>query len=158
MFYSSQSASWRASFLYFAGVPEFGPKTALVLRAELGDVGRFAGRDQAVAYVGLDVTVRQSGKWRGQRKVSKRGSGAVRRILYLAAVRSIARPGSAFGAYYRHLVGQGVRKMSALRAVMRKMLSVAYCLLKSGRSYDPQKVWAGVVPQPAPTQEARAAA
>jgi transposase len=69
-------------------VPEFGPKTVAVLRAELGAVERFARSDQAVAYAGLDVTVRESGKWRGQRKVSKRGSGAVRRILYMAAVHS----------------------------------------------------------------------
>jgi transposase len=139
-------------------VPEFGPKTVAVLRAELGDVGRFVGRDQAVAYVGLDVTVRQSGKWRGQRKVSKRGSGPLRRILYLAAVRSLAQPGSAFGAYYRHLLAQGVAKMSALMAVMRKMVGVAYRLLKSGQSYDPQKVWAGAKPPPEPVQEATAAA
>jgi hypothetical protein len=42
-------------------------------------------------------------------------------------------------------------------AVMRKMLVVAYRLLKSGAAYDPAKVWAA--PQLAPTpQEAPAAA
>jgi transposase len=139
-------------------VPEFGPKTVAVLRAELGDVTRFARADEAVAYVGMDVRVRQSGKWRGQRKLSKRGSGPVRRLLYLAAVRSLARRESAFGSYYRHLVGQGVGKMSALMAVMRKMVVGAYRLLKSGAVYDPHKVWAWAVPPPAPIPEARAAA
>jgi transposase len=113
-----------------ASVPEFGPLTVAVVRAELGDVTRFERSDQAVAYVGLDVTVRQSGKSRGQRKVSKRGSGAVRRILYLAAVHSLTLPGSSFRAYYQHLVDKGVAKMSALMAVMRKMLTVAYRLLR----------------------------
>jgi hypothetical protein len=132
-------------------VPEFGPRTAAVLRAELGDVARFSRSDQAVAYVGLDIRVRESGKWRGQRKVSKRGSGRVRRALYLAAVHSLTLPDSAFAAYYRHLVGQGVSKMSALMAVMRKMLTVAYRLLKNGGRYDATKVWAAPQPPPAVT-------
>jgi transposase len=135
------------------GVAEFGPKTVAVLRAELGDVERFARSDQAVAYAGLDVTVRESGKWRGQRKVSKRGSGAVRRILYMAAVHSLTQQGSAFRGYYAHLVKRGVAKMSALMAVMRKMLGVAYRLLRDGGPYDPTKVWAGAAPLAAPTPQ-----
>ncbi|MDQ5851724.1 MAG: transposase, partial [Chloroflexota bacterium] len=43
-------------------VPEFGAETVAVLRAELGDVARFKGSAQVVAYAGLDVTVRESGK------------------------------------------------------------------------------------------------
>ncbi len=69
------------------GVPEFGPTTVAVLRAELGDLARFTRIDQVVAYVGLDLQVKQSGKWKGQTKLSKHGSGRVRRILYLAARR-----------------------------------------------------------------------
>jgi len=108
-----------------------------------------------VAYAGLDVTVRQSGKWRGQRKVSKRGSGAVRRALYMAAVHSLTQEDSAFRAYYQHLVERGLAKMSALMAVMRKMLGVAYRLLRSGGPYDPTKVWAA--PQPPPKEAAAGA-
>jgi len=40
--------------------------------------------------------------------------------------------------------------MSALMAVMRKMLGVAYRLLRSGGTYDPAKVWAA--PQPGPKE------
>ncbi len=43
-------------------VPECGRKMVAVLRAELGDVARFERADQVVAYAGLDVQVRQSGK------------------------------------------------------------------------------------------------
>ena len=46
-------------------VPEFGPMTVAVLRAELGDLTRFMRIDQVVAYVGLDLQVKQSGKWKG---------------------------------------------------------------------------------------------
>jgi hypothetical protein len=79
--------------------------------------------------------------------------------LYLAAVHSLTLPNSAFAAYYRHLVGQGITKMSALMAVMRKMLTVAYRLLKSGGCYDAAKVWMAPQPQSAATRkEAPAAA
>jgi transposase len=96
-----------------------------------------------VAYAGLDVTVRESGKWKGQRKLSKRGSGALRRGLYMAAFGCLRAKHSAFRAYYEALVARGVKGRRALIAVMRKMLVVAYHLLKSGERYDPTKVWAG---------------
>lgn len=122
------------------GVQEFGTKTSAVLRAELGDVERFARCDQAIAYAGLDITIKESGKWRGQRKLSKRGSGRLRRILYLAAIRCVRLEGSAFGAYYQRLVARGMKRCVALIAVMRKMLAVAYHLLKTQEPFDPNKV------------------
>jgi len=67
-----------------------------------------------VAYVGLDLEVKQSGKWKGQAKLSKRGSGRLRRMLYLAAVRSIRLKGSAFGAYYHRLIARGMKGCDAL--------------------------------------------
>jgi transposase len=56
-------------------IPEFGIKTVAVLRAELGEVERFARTDQVIAYAGLDVQIKESGLWKGQAKLSKRGSG-----------------------------------------------------------------------------------
>src|SRR5450759_771346 len=121
-------------------VPEFGRKTVAVLRAELGDVARFERTDQVVAYAGLDIEVNESGKWKGQAKLSKRGSGRLRRILYLAAVRCTRRADSAFGAYYHRLVDRGMKARDALMAVMRKMLVVAYRLLRTEELYDATKV------------------
>lgn len=125
------------------GIPEFGTKTVAVLRAELGDVTRFQRLDQVVAYAGMDIEVKQSGKWQGTAKLSKRGSGLVRRVLYMAAMRCTWLPGSSFGLYYHRLLARGVNKKTALMAVMRKMLEVAACLLRTGKDYDPTRVAAG---------------
>src|SRR6266699_1358388 len=95
-------------------VPEFGPKTVAVLRAELGDMQRFTRTDEVIAYGGLDIEIKESGLWKGKAKLSKHGSGLLRRMLYLAALRSIHLEGSAFGAYYRRLVERGLKKGSAL--------------------------------------------
>jgi len=122
-------------------VQEFGLKTVAVLRAELGDVARFSRTDQAIAYGGLDIEIKESGRGFGKAKLSKRGSGLLRRVLYLAALRSTHTEGSAFGVSYRRLVERGRRCGSALMAVMRKMLAVAVHLLKHDQeNYDPSKV------------------
>lgn len=121
-------------------IPELGPMTVAVLRAELGDLARFARLDQVVAYAGMDLQVRQSGKWKGQTKLSKRGSGHLRRILYLAALRSIRLPTSPFGRYYHRLVDRGMKKGMAVVAVMRKLLIVAAHLMQTQEDYDASKV------------------
>ncbi len=73
----------------------------------------------------------------GKAKLSKRGSGLLRRVLYMSALRCIHREDSAFGVYYQRLVQRGLKKGSALMAVMRKMLAVAAHLLRhEGEVYD----------------------
>ena len=140
-------------------VQEFGLKTVAVLRAELGDVARFSRTDQAIAYGGLDIEIKESGRGFGKAKLAKRGSGLLRRVLYLAALRSTHTEGSAFGAYYHRLVARGMKARDALMAVMRKMLIVAYRLLKTEELYDATKVAAVVLtresepPQPPSSPE-----
>src|SRR5207245_3202539 len=94
------------------------------------------------------VWVKQSGKWKGQTKLSKRGSGRLRRILYMATVRCIRLKDSAFEAYYHRLVARGMKGREAMIAVMRKMLIVASHLLKTEEMYDPTKVCTVPVAQP----------
>ena len=60
----------------------------------------------------------------------------------LLKVRCIRLKDSAFGTYYHRLVARGMNKRGALMAVMRKMLVIAYRLLRTEESYDPTKVCA----------------
>ena len=106
---------------------------------------RFARMDQVVAYAGMDLQVKQSGKWKGQTKLSKRGSGHLRRILYLAALRSIRLPSSPFGIYSRRLVERGMKKGMAVVAVMRNLLIVAAHLIQTQEEYDAGKVARSIV-------------
>ncbi len=121
-------------------ITELGPLTVAVVRAELGDLDRTTSMDQVVAYAGLDLRVKESGKWKGQTKLSKRGSGRLRRSLYLAALRSIRLPDSPFGIYYHRLVDRGMKKGMAVVAVMRKLLIVAAHLILTEQVYEPGKV------------------
>ncbi len=45
----------------------------------------FPNRDALVAYVGLDIAVRQSGTWKGKGRLSKRGNSYARKILFQMA-------------------------------------------------------------------------
>jgi transposase len=62
-------------------MPELGPRTVAMLRAELGEVNRFTCTDQTVAYTGMDIEIKESGKFKGKAKLSRRGSGLLRQIL-----------------------------------------------------------------------------
>jgi transposase len=101
-------------------VPEFGPNTWAVLRAELGDIQRFSRIDEVSAYGGMDIVIKESGLRKGKAKLSKSGCGLLRQVLYMTALRSIHREDSAVGVYYQRLVERGLKKGSALMAVMRK--------------------------------------
>ncbi|EFH85084.1 transposase IS116/IS110/IS902 family protein [Ktedonobacter racemifer DSM 44963] len=97
-----------------------------------------------IAYGGMDIEIKESGLWKGQAKLSKRGSGLLRRMLYMAALRSISLEGSVFGTYYQRQVARGLKKGSALMAVMRKMLAVAaHLLMHEEEEFDPTKVAVG---------------
>ena len=61
-----------------------GPKLGPQLMAEIGDVRRFHSKNALVAYAGIDAPPYQSGQLNvHSRSISKRGSPALRRTLFL---------------------------------------------------------------------------
>ena len=124
---------------HLQGVPGIGPIHAATIRAELGDVTCFGRVDQVVAYAGLDPRVRQSGAFVGQRKLSKRGPGALRHALYLATlVATRCRP--EWHERYQKLLASGHSKKESPTILSRALLKVIYHLLVSGDSYDADKI------------------
>ena len=96
---------------------------------------------RVIASGGMDIEIKESGHRIGKAKLSKRGSGLLRRVLSMSALRCIHREDSPFGVYYQRLVQRGRKSGSALMAVMRKMLAVAAHLLRHvEEKYDPSKV------------------
>lgn len=120
-------------------IPGVGVQNAAMIRAELGDVTRFAQVDQVIAYAGLDPRTAQSGLHQGQRRISKRGPGALRHALYLATVVAVrVRP--EWRARYERLQARGRKKKEALVILSRALLKVVYQLLRTGQSYDAQRL------------------
>ena len=95
--------------------------------------GVFRNADAFVAFMGLDVRVRDSGRYRGRRKLSKRGDPEVRRLLFNAA-RAAART-VRWKGYYERLRSRGLSTTAAYVALARKLARVAFALLRDGSEY-----------------------
>ena len=117
-------------------VPGLGPLWTATMRAELGDVSRFTPVDQVVAYAGLEPRTHESGRFAGQRRLSKRGPGALRPALSMATLVAVRfRP--EWQTRYQRLLDRGRAKKEALTILSRQLLKVIYYLLRTGASYDP---------------------
>lgn len=128
-------------------VPGIGPVVATTLASRL--LARsFSHSDQFIAYCGLDVRVRQSGKRSGQLGLSKQGEAELRRLLFLAAQASLRVKDSPFKAQYERERAKGMASTAALCSVARKMARLAWALVTHGSSYDPQRVYQQPTSQP----------
>jgi transposase len=118
-------------------VPGLGDATIPVLLSHFGGSARFANAKQAVAFAGLDVRFHESGSSvRGRPRMSKRGNSRLRKALYMPALVSMRLTpwGKAFAS---RLIAAGKPKMLILGALMRKLVEIAYAILKSGNPFDP---------------------
>jgi transposase len=131
-------------------VPGVGPVTAAMVVSRL-TAKQFTSYDQFVAYCGLDIGVRQSGRHQGKTGLTKQGDAELRRLLFLAARANLRCKDSPFKQQYQRELGKGLSKMSALCAVARKLAKVLWSLHKHGTAYDAARV--GARPTPKATAE-----
>jgi len=121
-------------------IPGIGEATAAALLAELTDIKQYGSARQVAAYAGLVPRERQSGSsLRGRARLSKIGNARLRKALYFPAVTAL-RCRTFFRAWAEGLQARGKCKMTVICAVMRKLIHLAYGVLKSGQPFDP--AWA----------------
>lgn len=89
-----------------------------------------------VAYAGMDISVRESGTWRGYGKLTKRGNSYLRKRLYCAAWGAVMNYPEV-RSYYDRLKAGGRKHVEALCIIARKLLRIGYIILVKGRQYDP---------------------
>lgn len=127
---------WRAELARLRSIPGIGPLTALAL-LEAWRSGSFTHRDPYIAYLGLDVKTKDSGRHRGRRRLTKQGNPEVRRLLFNAAMAATKR-GQHFAQTYQDLQSRGFSKIQALVIVCRKLARLAFVLLKNQSSFNPE--------------------
>ena len=121
-------------------IPGIAATTAALLLAEITDLSHYRSARQVAAYAGLVPRERQSGSSvRGRTRLSKIGNARLRRALYFPAITAL-RCSPFFQEWAEGLQKRGKSKMSVICAVMRKLVHVAYGVLKHGKAFDPQ--WA----------------
>ncbi len=118
-------------------IPGVGDKTIGRLLSHYGGELRFEKTAQAVAFAGLDTRRHESGSSvQGKPRLSKKGHSSIRRALYMPAV--VAMTKTAWGkAFSQRLLAAGKPKKLVLGALMRKILAIAYGVLKSGKPFNP---------------------
>ena len=121
-------------------IPGVGETTAAALLAEVPDFSQYRSARQVAAFAGLVPRERQSGSSvRGRVRLSKIGNARLRKALYFPAVTAI-RCSPFFQEWVEGLRQRGKSKMAVIGAVMRKLIHLAYGVLKTGQPFDPE--WA----------------
>ena len=121
---------------------------AATIRAELGDLRRFPKAKQLSAYAGVNPSRRESGtSVKGRAHMDKKGNPLVRKALFLSAMVAI-RGKNELQQSYLKLREDGKVGMSAIGAIMRRLLVLMRAILISGKPFDPLWKTHSKCPQP----------
>lgn len=120
-------------------IPGVGPATAARLLCLLRRI-HFDSARKAAAFAGLNVLPFESGtSVHKPPRLSKHGDPMLRAKLYMAAIVA-AQHNPPLRAIYLDMTRRGKSKMSALGALMRRLVHIAYGMLKHQADFDPGKI------------------
>lgn len=110
--------------------------------AEVGDIKRFDDPKQLQKLAGYAIVKNQSGKHKGESRISCRGRKRLRYVLYEAALSLVGRNPEfkAIHEYYRTRRENPLKKMQSVVAVACKVIRIFYVILTKGVDYDPAKM------------------
>lgn len=97
----------------------------------------FRTADELAAFCGLDPAARESGAFKGPRRISKKGDPALRTAFYMAAVGACN--SKAFKPLFLKLK-ERMKPKQALVALARKLLKILHALCRRKEMFDPQKL------------------
>ena len=118
-------------------IPGIGNTTAAKLLAEMLEVKFYKSARQLAAFAGLVPRLHESGSSiKRKARLSKTGAPRLRKALYFPAIAAIK-----YNPYIKamsvRLRERGLCPMQIIGAAMRKLVHLAYGVLKSGRPFDP---------------------
>lgn len=121
-----------------ATIKGVGPVVSAVLVADL-DAYEFASADAFVAYYGIDPVPNDSGKRKGQRKLSKQGQRLGRTMLYNAAMSAVT--SKVWKPLYERCQERGLTKVQALIVIARKIARCAWSIHKHNTTFSPERAY-----------------
>lgn len=127
----AKALGWAAQVRRCQGIPGVGPFTALTMVATY-QRAQFRNDD---AFMGMDVRVRESGQYRGRRKLTKKGEPELRRLLFNAAMQGRRNP--YWQPYYLTLRERGLSSTAAFIALGRKIARLCFVLLRKRGDFEP---------------------
>lgn len=117
-------------------IPGLGERTIAVLLAYYANIDRFANGRQAAAFAGLDPKHHESGSSvRRKPRLSKVGHAFLRKALYMPAMVTLYK--TEWGKRFQErLADAGKPPKLIIGAMMRKLIHVAFGVLKSGQPFN----------------------
>ena len=97
--------------------------------------GEFANGDAFIAFLGMDLRPKDSGKKNGTRRLSKKGDSELRRLAHNAAMAACR--SATWKPFYESYLARGLAKTQALVILARKLCRVAFALMKNQSEYQP---------------------
>ena len=118
-------------------IPGVGDGTIAALLAYSMHHGRFDNVRKVVAFAGLDPRIRESGTSVSNKPIiSRYGHAHLRKLLYMPAIVTLHK--TEWGKQFRQrLEANGKKGKLVICAMMRKLIHVAFGVLKSGKPFDP---------------------
>jgi transposase len=120
-------------------IPGFGPLGSTCLGHTLTRLP-YANSDAVIAQTGFDPRPEDSGQKHGRRRLSKRGPSEQRRVLFNCA-RAASRTRH-WQPYYAAQLAKGLSSTAATVILARKMVRVAFAVVKHNQPFDPERVHA----------------
>jgi transposase len=128
---------WQDDYQRCLSIPGVGPLNAAALTAAYHR-GEFRTSDAFIAFLGMDVRIRESGKYAGKRKLTKRGESELRRLLYCAAQPARCYP--PFETYLQRQLDKGLSKTAAKVILARKLARIAFALMRQQNMFQKQTI------------------
>ena len=119
-----------------ASTPGLGIITVAIIVAETNGFASTKNIKQLQSYAGYDIRIRESGKWKGRSKISKKGNSHIRHALYFPSY-TIIKYSEYYKSFYNRLVEKKGKSLIASTAIQRKLLGLIYTLWKNDTSFDP---------------------
>lgn len=119
-------------------IPGISFHTGRILMAAIGEIGRFTRSDQLVSYAGLNPSERSSGEIERKGSISKQGRSELRDALVQGAwaILRSSRPDTALLKTFFYRIMHKRCSQVAITALARKLLVIAYQVMKSGKPFD----------------------
>jgi len=117
-------------------VKGIGLMTLAKVLAETNAFALIRNGKQLTSYAGLDIVLKESGKFKGKTKISKKGNRYLRQSVYMPAISAI-KSNPKMKTYYDRMLEKGKPKKSGIIAVARKLLLLIYFLWINDVEYDP---------------------
>ena len=118
---------------WLMSIPGIGEYSAMLLLAEIGDIGRFSSKQALCSYAGLVPRVRESAGKKARGGITRQGSPWLRWIMVEAAQVAV-RSSPAAKKYFQRLERRKHRHVARV-ALARKLLCAVYALLHDGVAF-----------------------